>query len=75
MTKSIIMKSANQRSNKEGRSEALTASHKAAKGTFVSSGKVVHTLKQQSRLLSDFTRKDKVKSEIVMDLAIDFAMF
>jgi len=71
--KKQIMRSANFRAKTEGRPEALKASHKANKGTLVSSGKTVLTLKQQSRLYSDFKGGEQVVNEIVEKLDIDFA--
>ncbi len=73
--KKEIMTSANLRAKTEGRSEALKESHKAAKGTLVASGKVVMTLKQQNRLLSNYTPSEPVKTADVDVNAIDFAMF
>ncbi len=74
-TKQQIMTASNQRAGKEGRAEALKESHKAAKGTLVASGKVVMTLKQQNRLLSNYTASEPVKTADVDVNAIDFAMF
>ncbi len=73
--KKEIMTSANLRAKTEGRAEALKESHKAAKGTLVASGKVVMTLKQQNRLLSNYTPSEPVKTADVDVNAIDFAMF
>ena len=67
-----IMRSANFNAKSEGRSLALSKSHKAAKGTLVAGGKVVMTLKQQNRLKSNYTAQDQVKSEVVDSLDIDF---
>lgn len=72
--KKKIMVSANLRAKSEGRSEALTASHKESRCTLVSSGKTVLTLAQQSRLYSDFKGGDQVVHEIVEELDIDFGM-
>lgn len=69
------MRSANLRAKVEGRSEALKESHKAAKGTLVASGKVVMTLKQQNRLLSNYTASEEVKEADVDVNDLDFAMF
>lgn len=69
-----IMRSANFNAKSEGRSDALRKSHKAAKGTLVASGKVVHTLKQQNRLHSNYTAQSEVKSEVVESFDIDFGM-
>ena len=73
--KKEIMTSANLRAKTEGRSEALKESHKAAKGTLVASGKVVMTLKQQNRLLSNYTPSEPVKTADVDVNDLDFAMF
>lgn len=70
--KQAIMRSANFNSKSEGRSLALRKSHKAANGTLVASGKVVHTLKQQNRLHSNYTALDEVKSEVINEIDIDF---
>lgn len=72
--KQAIMRSANFNAKSEGRSIALSKSHKAAKGMLVASGKVIHTLKQQNRLKSNYTAQDQVKSEVVESLDIDFGM-
>ena len=74
-TKQQIMTASNQRTGKEGRSEALKQSHKASKGTLVASGKVVMTLKQQNRLLSNYTAGEEVKEADVDVNDLDFAMF
>ena len=72
--KSEIMTSANLRAPIEGRSQALKKSHKAAKGVLVASDIVVMTLAQQSRLLSDFTPKEKVVEEFIDGSDIDMRM-
>ena len=74
MNNSKIMTNANQRASKEGRSESIKASHKAARGTFVGNGKVVKTLKQQSRLESNFKAGEQVVNEMVEEIEIDFGM-
>ena len=71
-TKKQIMTSANFNSS-EGKSEALKASHKAAKGTLAASGKVVMTLKQQNRVLSNYTASDVVEVADVDIDTLDFA--
>lgn len=71
--KKEIMTSANLRIKTEGRSEALKQSHKAAKGTLVASGKVVMTLKQQNRLLSNYTPSDVVEVADVDVNDLDFS--
>ena len=73
-TKQQIMTASNQRAGKEGRSEALKQSHKDAKGTLVASGKVVMTLKQQNRLLSNYKGSDVVEVADVDVNDLDFAM-
>ena len=70
--KNKIMTSANLRIKYEGRSKALKASHKAAKGTFIGNGKVVKTLKQQSRLDSNFVAGVQIVNEMIDDIEIDF---
>jgi len=71
-----IMTSANQRAKTEGRPEALRAAHKASKGILVASGIVRKTLKQQSRLYSNYTPSSKKEQEEVLtELNVDFAMF
>jgi len=72
--KKEIMISANLRAPIEGRSQALKRSHKAAKGVLVASGKVVMTLAQQSRLLSDYTAKEKSADEFIDGSDIDMGM-
>lgn len=72
-TKQQIMTASNLRAPEEGRSEALTASHKAAKGTLVASGVIAYTLKQQNRLLSNYTAGEEVKEADVDVNDLDFA--
>ena len=70
--KKQIMTSANQRAKKEGRSAALKRSHRAAKGCIVWAGIKVMTLRQQSRLHSNFTPGEQIENVLVDSIDIDF---
>lgn len=70
--KKEIMTSANVRAKKEGRSTALKKSHRAAKGCLVAAGKVRSSLRQVSRLTSNFTPGKQIESVIVNNIDLDF---